>query len=250
MARETTRVARGQRGVDANGDPQLGYDEALVGTGDDGAHSIDIDPSERVNNPFLGTETDDENWDLPEDKRGHQTGGDDKGGDAPRQTREAEQRHEQDDGEEDLRLVYDEPEEDQRRGRRSRRNVSRRRAIDQRDQHIAYLTSELQSLKEAQAGLYGGQFDLSARDIEQRIGFHQNAIERADAEIAKAIKESDGDTVVALQRERDRINYQLWQLQNAREGMIQHADRMARGGQPEGPQLTPQQIQFLQAQDG
>src|SRR5262252_852868 len=211
MARETTRVARGQRGVDANGDPQLGYDEALVGTGDDGAHTIEIDPSERANNPFLGSTEEDENWDLPEDKRGKQTGGQGQTGGTTRQAREHEQRNEEGDGEEDLRLAYDEPEEEQRSGRRSRRNRSRRHAIDSRDQHIAFLTDRIQKQDEILANLYGGQFDLSARDIESRIANHEAAIQRADAEIARAIKDSDGDTAVAIQRERDRINYQLWQ---------------------------------------
>jgi len=251
MARETTRVARGQRGVDANGDPQLGFDEALVGTGDDGAAQIDIDPSERDNNPFLGSEQDDENWDLPEDKRRKQTGGQSQTGGTTRQAREHEQRDEEGDGEEDLRLAYDEPEEEQRTSRRSRRNRSRRQAIDQRDQHIAFLTNEIQQLREAQANLHGGQFDLSARDVESRIQNHQAAIERADVEIARAIKDSDGDTAVALQRERDRLNYQLWQLQNTRQNMVEYAERMQRGGQPDGrPQLDPRQVAQLQAQDG
>src|SRR5215468_7024858 len=243
MARDTIRVRRGERGVDENGDPKLGFDEALVGSGSDGSE-IEIDPSERDNNPFLGSEQDDENWELPEDKRGKKP-----------EVRHEEQRTrggagyaEEGDDEEDLRLVYDEPDEEQRGGRRSRRNAARRRAIDQRDQHIAYLTDRLQKVEEAQAGLQGGQFDLSARDVEQRITYHQNAIDRADQEIARAIKDSDGDTVVAIQRERDRISQQLWQLQGYRQNMEDHARRMAQGGSVE-QQLTPQQVAALQAQD-
>jgi hypothetical protein len=191
MARDTTRVARGQRGFDEHGDPQLGHDEALVGGADDQAATITIDPSELANNPFLGSE-DDDDWDKGGD--GKQPG---KTGDAPPRREEPRtQRVEPEDEDEDIRLAYDEGEGEERGGRRSRRNRSRRQAIDTRDQTIVSLTERIARQEQMLSGLVGGQLNLSARDIDQRIQYHQNAIDRADVEIAKAIKEADGDTAV------------------------------------------------------
>jgi hypothetical protein len=248
MARNPTRVARGERGVDDHGDPQLGFDEALVGGADDQAATITIDPSEAALNPFLGGE-DDDDWDLPDDKK--------KKTDAeppPRRQRETRQEDEPEDAEEDIRFAYDEEAGEERGGRRSRRNRSVKRQIGQRDETIAELQARLAKTEEQLSGLMGGQFNLSARDVEQRIQYHQNAIDRADVEIAKAIKESDGDTAVALQRERDKIMQGLYQLNNTRQQMAEHAKRMAEGGEVDAdgqPQrrIPPEVRQQIAAQD-
>jgi hypothetical protein len=247
MARDTVRVRRGEGGVDPQGDPRLGYDEALVGGADEQAAQIVIDPSERDNNPYLGSEHDDESWDLPEDQRKKPETPDKQ----PGTERRAREEQEGGDEEEDVRLAYDEPDEEQRSSRRRRRNQSRRVAIDRRDQTIDELAKANEQLKAMVTNLYGGQFQLSARDIDQRITYHRNAIDRADMEIARAIKEADGDTAVALQRERDKINYDLWQLEGAKRNIEEQAQQLARGGMVDRqqPQFTPEQQQAIQAQE-
>jgi hypothetical protein len=254
MARDTVRVARGERGREDNGDVRLGYDEALVGSGADDAAEIVIDPSEREHNPFLGTE--DENWDLPEDQRTKERQQTD---DRTDQDRTREQQEQRDDrrqevgDEDDVRLAYDEDAGGERTSRRVRRNKSRRAAVDHRDQVIDSLRGELLETKQMVANLYGGQFNLSARDVDQRIQYHQNALDRADQEIANAIKESDGNTAVALQRERDKIMQALWQLQTYRRGIEDQARQMlGGGGQPDQqqPQYTPEQQAIINRQEG
>jgi len=238
MARSTTRVARGERGMDEHGDPQLGFDEALVGGADDQAANVTIDPSELAQNPFLGGEDEDDDWDGGKDKK--------PAGETPPPRERRETRHEREepaDDDEDIRLAYDEGEGEERgSGRRSRRNRSQRRAIDSRDETIAELQARLAKQEEVLSGLMGGQLNLSARDVDQRIQYHQNAIDRADVEIAKAIKEADGDTAVALQRERDKIVGGLFQLRQARQGMEERARQMSEGGQVDGQRQMPPEV--------
>jgi hypothetical protein len=236
-----TRVRRG--------DPTANADIAMVGNAGDQAATITIDPSERENNPLLQEE--DENWDLPEDQRA-------KGGQqAQRETQRepVEHQHEEEpDGEEDVRLAYDEEAEEEsiRSGRRARRNRSRRGAIDQRDQIIEQMAGELQHQRQLLQGLYGGQFNLSARDIDQRISFHTAALERADIELARAVKESDGDAFALINKERDKVYRELFSLQNLRQGLEDRAREMQQGGgaeQPRQPQVDPRVQQAIREQE-
>lgn len=228
MAAPMTRVRRG--------DPTLNADIAMVGGANDQSASITIDPSERENNPLL--EEEDENWDLPEDQRN-------KGGQPQqREQRETTQQHEGDpEPEEDVRLAYDEDEEEEniRGGRRARRNRSRRGAIDQRDQIIQQLAGELQQQRQLLQGLYGGQVTLSTRDVDQRIQFHQAALERADIELARAVKEADGDAFAIITKERDKVYRDLFGLQQMRTQLDERAREMEQQAPPPGQRQQGQQ---------
>lgn len=233
MATPMTRVRRGGQG-DA--------DVAMVGDPNENGAAITIDPSERETPPIP---PEDENWDLPKDQRP-----------TPRNDVNIEPEDEPVD-EDDVRLAYDESEEEQniRSGRRSRRNRSRRGAIDQRDQTIQMLSQELQRQGNLLQNLYGGQFNLSARDIDQRIQFNSSALERADIELARAVKDSDGEAFAAINKERDKIYRELFQLQGMRENLESRARETFTPQQPQGqaqggqPQLTPEQQQYLQDQE-
>jgi hypothetical protein len=271
MARATTRVSREDR---------LGFDEALVGGADEGI-AIEIDPSEKANNPYLDAGDDDGDWDLPKDaprgngkagddderaraRIGEDREGDDRRGDRS-DTRERDPARDRDgdgdgDGEDedDARLAYDEDVERDRGGsRRSRRNRSRRQAIDTRDQTIEQLKEALAQQGAALQRLYGGQMQLTARDVQTRIEQHQAALDRADAEVAKAVTEADGATFAAIQKTRDTIAQDLWRLQNYQQGMAEQARRMAEGGeagddprrQQQQQQPTREQVLAAQAQD-
>jgi hypothetical protein len=258
----STRVARKPGSVtfeapQARG-RQLGFDEAMVGSPDEGSAAIQIDPSELAANPFLGTGEEDDDWDLPEDQRGKGKKADTN----ERIIRPNGDANEEDDGEEDdIRLAYDEDEGEEggreRSSRRQRRNRSRRGAIDGRDQTIAELRDALNRQGAMIDRLNGGQFTQVARDIDQRLEYASNALKVADAQLAQAVSDGKGEDFAAINAERDKIAQSLWNLQGQKQRMVDYArdqaergdappDMRGRGGQP---QLTPEQRQMVEEQE-
>jgi len=247
VSRETFTPAPGAADVD------IGGDQAIVGgvDGEDSGLNVDGDGDELSQQIAREDKND---WDLPPEDRG-------KDAPEPRRERRARDREETpteelSEDEEEVRLAYDESERgyEERRGRRSRRNRSRREALTGRDQEIEQLKHALTQQSQYLQRLTGGQMGLAARDLEARITYARNAIDMADAELGRAIKESDGDAYTKISRARDEAQKELWQLETQQRNLEETARRtFAEGGRTdqnngadrEQPQLSPDQQREL-----
>lgn len=194
-----------------------GGDYVMVGdsSGEDGGITIDTRTEADIKDAG-----DDDNWDNPEGGKKsterERPSGSILGG------RDADDTHEEsregggEDGEEDARLAYEDPDDDvprERRGRRSRRNRSKRMAIDSRDAVIETLTERLARAEQITSGIAGGQFMSAAREIDQRIHGAQSALSMANEEMARAIKDGDGDAWAKIDKARMEAQQELWALQ-------------------------------------
>lgn len=144
--------------------------------------------------------------------------------------RQPEQREQQDSretrgdddfDEEDSRLAYsDDPREqqdddqNQRPGRRSRRNARRRESQSQAQAEITALKEQLQQLGGVVQSLATGQSGLAVNSLEGQIVQLESALRMADEEMASAVKNSDGDTYSKAQTIRDNIVGRLWSMKN------------------------------------
>lgn len=122
----------------------------------------------------------------------------------------------EDDAEEDARLAYSDPDDDvpqERASRRRRRNRGRRTAITSRELEIEDLRAKVAKSEQIISGIAGGQFMSAAREIEQRIASANSALELAGAELARAIKDGDGDAWEKIDKARSAAQQELWNLQ-------------------------------------
>lgn len=198
--------------VEDDDESGLDGDVALVGSPDDGIVPTDDDTV------VIDGATDDEEWDKSSKDKDEE--GDEEG---KTKTKAAASEEESDDEEDDLRTAYDEDEEgrggERRSGKRARRNRSRRNAISQRDQEIAQLRGMVGSLAERLQSLQGGQMSLAANTIESQLVSATQALSLADAELANAVKEGDGEKFREVQSLRDEAAQRVMMLRQAQQRM-------------------------------
>lgn len=167
-----------------------------------------------------------DDWDKPEGERGNKEPKDRSGSllggrDADEDKSKGNDEIEEED-EEDVRLAYEDPDDEaprERVGRRMRRNRSRRTAITARDIELETLRERLARTEKLISGTVGSQFMSAAREVEQRIAGARSALAMADTELARAFKEADGDAFTALTKAQREAQQELWALQ-------QHKDRL------------------------
>lgn len=127
---------------------------------------------------------------------------------------------------EDARLAYDvseEGDEERRPSRRQRRNASRRVAMESKDRTISDLTAKVDALSTELRRVTTGQQSVTIAHVENELRAAQQALHLANAELAKAVAESDGAKFAELQQLRDEANTRVWQLGNMRNRMIMAA---------------------------
>lgn len=157
--------------------------------------------------------------------------------------REVELENEDDDPEEEARLAYEETEEglQERRGtsRRARRNRSRREFSQQRDQELQQLRQALDHQGRYLQSLTQGHIGITINNIDQQLTTARANMERISVEMARAVKEGDGEAFERVQRLRDETNSRIFQMESAKARII--ADVQGQGGRTPAPQQHQQQ---------
>src|SRR5215510_14410732 len=162
-----------------------------------------------------------------------------------------DERRFRDDREDDARLAYDDSEEgiEERRSRRARRNRAHREARTQladKDQHIAVLSQRLDQLNDVVRSLTQGQTGLTLGTLDNQLNAARQALALADDELARAVAASDGNKFREVQRLRDDAAARVFQLDGAKNQIINDQRRLAamNGGPPRAPQNQPVPVQL------
>lgn len=158
-----------------------------------------------------------------------------------------EQRIYDDSEDEDTRLAYDVEDEgiEERRSRRSRRNRAAREArqsVADRDQHIMALNQRIDQLNNMVMGLTQGHAGLTMNTLDTQLNAARQALTLADDELARAVSAQDGEKFREVQRLRDEAAARVFQLDGAKNSILQEQRRRAEGGsrpqpQPQAPQV-------------
>jgi uncharacterized protein YukE len=253
MAKATTKARRGDADQGEEFDipdealkdeDDLPSDTVLVGDNADRGVALKISPN--------GMD-DDDDFDLPPEQRNRRQPArreDRREAESERRDEQRETRQEADpyeDGDRGDRREAEYDEEDHRLSRRQRRNRNNRDRSRQSETMIAELRKTVGGLQETINRLSGGQYQLTAANVDTQMRSTQQALELCDSGLAKAIADQDGEEFARIQKLRDKAVTKMTQLQGAKQRLEEFAARRVeeekKGGgrvDPDREQETPQ----------
>ncbi|MFA5898611.1 MAG: hypothetical protein WC829_05805 [Hyphomicrobium sp.] len=202
----------------------VGGDFVMVGSvGDDnGAIIVDDSRDDDVKSKTTGGEWDDGDGAGDDDVKGKPPREKPRksllGGDVEENVNGGDDDHREendDEDEEDTRLAYEETDAgvQERGGRRSRRNRSRKAAISARDEELAELRERVARAERLQSGAVGNQVVGEIRAIEQRIVSAKAALKMGREEKARAIDEGKGADFAAIDEAAENAQRELFALE-------------------------------------
>lgn len=163
-----------------------------------------------------------------------------------------ERAREPEDDEDDERLAHVDGEEDdhepERLSRRRRRNRARRQRMEEADQTITALVTEIQNLKGQMTRVSGAQIGLAAQDIDAQLVKLQGDLETIRAAQARAVKDSDDELFQRSKRLEEAAQARAQELLGERQRLAYFARQQEAAAiaasQPQPPSADPVATKF------